>query len=160
LGLRMSRRIGNHRIRFDPATDIGMQLLAIGRFEPDAIAQCAKHIRPQSVVLDIGANIGVHTVQFATFASAGKVVCLEPARSTFDYLLRNVRDLQNVVPMNVALSDSTSLQTFFVAADNAFSGLKDTRRKRIVRQESVACYRADELLLPLLAGHKIDLVKI
>jgi FkbM family methyltransferase len=160
LGLRASRRINGRKIAFDPATDVGMQLLTTGRFEPDAIAQCAAYIQPDSWVLDIGANIGVHAVQFADLAPQGKIVCLEPARSTFNFLLRNVGSLANVIPLNAALSDTSGVQDFFVAADDAYSGLKDTQRKRIVRQESVACFRADDLLLPLLAGHRVDLIKI
>ena len=76
-----------------------MQLLVTGRFEPHAIAQCARHIRPDSTVIDVGANIGVHAIQFADFARLGSVICLEPGRSTFAYLLRNVA---NVIPVNVA----------------------------------------------------------
>ena len=159
-GLRASRRVNGRKIAFDPATDIGMQLLATGSFESDAITQCATYIRPESWVLDIGANIGVHAVQFADLAPQGKVICLEPARSTFGLLLRNVGSLANVIPLNAALAETNGIQDFFVAADNAYSGLKDTRRKRVVRQESVACFRADDLLLPLLSGHRVDLIKI
>jgi hypothetical protein len=52
------------------------------------------------------------------------------------------------------------VRPFFVAVDNAYSGLKDTSRKPIVRQESVACLKADDLLLPLLRNRRVDLVKI
>jgi FkbM family methyltransferase len=102
----------------------------------------------------------VHTVHFADFARFGKVICFEPARSTFAFLLQNVKHLANVIPLNAALSDSTGVQTFFVAADNAFSGLKDTRRKAILHQESVACFKGDDILLALFANQRIDLIKI
>jgi FkbM family methyltransferase len=160
LGLRTSRAVGGRKITFDPATDIGMQLLLTGRFEAPAIAQCARHIKPDSTVLDVGANIGVHAVQFADMAPQGNVICLEPARSTYAYLLRNVANVPNVIPLNVALSDAPGIQTFYVAADNGYSGLKDTRRKRVLRQEPVACFRADDLLAPLLHDKRIDLIKI
>jgi FkbM family methyltransferase len=160
LGLRMSRKVEGHRVRFDPGTDIGMHLLLRGRFEPEAIARCAAYVRADGVILDIGANIGVHAVQFADLVPEGKVVCFEPARATFEYLLRNVARLENVVPINAALSDAPGLLSFFVAADNAYSSLKDTQRKPILRRETVACFRADDLLVPLLEGARIDLVKI
>lgn len=160
LGLRMSRTVNGHRVRFDPGTDIGMHLFLTGRFEPQAIARCAEYVRPDDVVLDIGANIGVHTVQFSDLVPQGKVISLEPARATFDYLLRNVAQLQNVVLLNAALSDKTGLLTFFIAADNAYSSLKDTHRKPILRQEIVACFRADDLLGPMLEGTRVGLVKI
>jgi FkbM family methyltransferase len=160
LGVRVTRTVAGHRFVFDPATDIGMHLLVNGSFEEEAIVQCARYIRADGMVIDVGANIGLHALRFADFAKAGKVICFEPARSTFAYLLQNVQDVPNVVPLNVALSDSNGLQNFFVAADNAFSGLKDTRRKPILRQEAVACFAGDAILLPLAQGHRVDLVKI
>jgi FkbM family methyltransferase len=160
LSLRASRKVAGRKFCFDPATDIGMEILLTGRFERDAIAACANYIRPESVVVDVGANIGVHAVHFAQFARAGKVICFEPSRSTFATLLHNVGDLTNVIPLNVALSDATGLQTFFVAADNAYSGLKDTNRKPIVRRESIACFRGDEILSALLKHERIDFIKI
>ncbi len=160
LAINASRMISGHRFFFDPATDIGLELLAIGQFEKSAIAQCANFIRPDGVVVDVGANIGIHTVHFAACARQGSVICFEPARSTFTYLLRNVEHLSNVIPLNVALSDSTSLRPFFVATDNAYSGLRDTHRKVISHQESVACLKGDDILLALLRNRRVDLVKI
>lgn len=160
LGLRPSRTIAGRRFFFDPTTDIGLELLLTGRFEQNAIAQCANFIRVDGIVVDVGANIGLHTVHFADFARHGKVFSLEPARSTFACLLENVKDLPNVIPLNVALSDATGLQAFYVASDNAYSGLKDTKRKAILRQESVACFTGDEILGALTRNERIDLIKI
>lgn len=158
--LRPSRMIAGHKFFFDPATDIGLELWARGQFERSAIAQCATFIRADGMVIDVGANIGVHTVHFAACARLGNVICFEPARSTFEHLLRNVRHLSNVIPLNLALSDSTELRPFFVAADNAYSGLKDTNRKAISHQESVACLKGDDILLTMLKNARVDLVKI
>lgn len=160
LRINLSRRVAGHRIRFDPGTDIGMHLLVSASFEPHAIARCAQYAREDGIILDVGANIGVHTLQFADLVPRGRVICVEPARATFEYLLRNIAGCTNVVPLNVALSDECGMATFYVAADNAYSGLKDTRRKPIRRVETVACFRADDLLLPLLNGSRVDLVKI
>jgi FkbM family methyltransferase len=160
LGLRSSKKIAGRKFYFDPATDIGLELLVTGQFERNAIAQCANFIRSDGIVIDIGANIGIHTVHFADLARSGQVICFEPARSTFGYLLRNVQDLANVIPLNVALSDLSGLQPFFVAADNAYSGLKDTKRKPILRQEFIACFKGDDILLAMLENRRVDLIKI
>jgi FkbM family methyltransferase len=160
LGLSMSRRIAGHRFHFDPASDIGLQLLVAGRFEKDAIAICRNYIRPDGVVVDVGANIGVHAVHFAQFAPAGQVICFEPARSTFANLLRNIGHLDNVIALSAALSDVTGLQTLFVASDSAYSGLKDTKRKPLLRRETIACFRGDDILAPLLGEQRIDFIKI
>ena len=159
-GLRLSRTIAGRRIRFDPATDLGLHLLVTGRFEASSIDQCARFIRPDSIVLDIGANIGVHTVQFAALANRGKVISFEPARSTFARLLENVGGLDNVIPLNIALGETSGPSTFHIAQDDAYSGLKDTKRKRILRQETVACYRGDEIVPALVRDGRIGLIKI
>jgi FkbM family methyltransferase len=158
--LRSSKTFAGRPFYFDPATDIGLQLLVTGQFEQDAIAQCARFIRTDGIVIDIGANIGVHTVHFADLARSGMVICFEPAPSTFEYLLRNVQHLSNVIPFNVALSDLSGLQQFFVAADNAYSGLKDTKRKPILRQEIIACFKGDDILSAMLEHKRVDLIKI
>jgi FkbM family methyltransferase len=160
LGLRSSKRIAGRKFYFDPATDIGLELLLTGQFEQKALSQCANFIRPDGIVIDVGANIGVHAVEFARLAPFGKVICFEPSRSTFGYLLRNVQHLANVIPLNVALSDSTAVQPFFVAADNAYSGLKDTGRKPILRKEFIACFKGDDILSPMLEDKRVDLIKI
>lgn len=160
LGLQPSITIAGHKLFYDPATDVGLELFATGQFERNAIAQCAKFIGPDGIVIDVGANIGVHTAHFAALVHFGQVICFEPGRSTFAYLLRNVKHLTNVVPLNVALSDSAGLQPFFVAADDAYSGLKDTKRKAILRQEWVACLKGDDILLAMLRNRRVDLVKI
>jgi len=159
-GLRSSRTIAGHRFFFDPSTDIGAEILVTGQFERNAIAQCANFIGHDGIVVDVGANIGIHTVHFAGMVRSGKVISFEPSRATFANLLENVKHLTNVIPVNLALSDSTSLQAFFVAADDAYSGLNDTKRKAILRQEPIVCVKADDILLAILQNLRVDLVKI
>jgi FkbM family methyltransferase len=160
LRLRPSIKVTGHKFFFDPATDIGLELLVTRQFEKNAIAHCANFIRPDGIIVDVGANIGWHAVHFADFARRGTVICFEPARSTFSHLLQNTQHLANVIPINVALSDLTGLQQFFVAADNAYSGLKETKRKAILRQESIACFKGDDILSLILDNKRVDLIKI
>ena len=160
LRLRASIKVTGHKFFFDPATDIGLELLATRQFERNAIEHCANFVRPDGIIVDVGAIIGWHAVHFAAFARRGIVICFEPARSTFSHLLQNTEHLANIIPINVALSDLTSLRQFFVAADNAYSGLKETKRKAILRRESIACIKGDDILLEMLENKRVDLVKI
>ena len=137
-----------------------MMLLRSGKFESEIIAHCVAHIRPESTVIDVGANIGLHTVHFAQAAPLGKVICFEPARTTFARLLQNVAGLPNVIPLNVALSDKAGLSQFFVSSDDAYSGLKDTHRKQVLYQEWVPCFNGDTILEPLTRGSRVDLIKV
>jgi FkbM family methyltransferase len=155
-----SVQIFGNRFYLDPSTDIGHRLLTSREFERQELTECSKHIRTDGIVIDIGANIGLHSVHFAAAAQSGRVISIEPSRSTFATLLRNTAKLPNVIPLNVALSDSNGTQTFYVAEDNAYSGLKNTRRKTILRTEHVACFSGDYILAPLIQSVGVDLIKI
>ena len=72
-------------------------------------------IKPDSVVLDGGANIGFHTIQFAKLASQGKVYAFEPQSLIYNVLSTNIliNGLSNVVSQHkLGLSDSESIETF------------------------------------------------
>jgi len=155
-----SVQIAGNRFYLDPSTDIGYCLLTSRDFEGQEITECSKHILTDGIVIDIGANIGLHSVHFSRAARSGRVISVEPSRSTFATLLRNTAMLPNVIPLNVALSDSNGTQTFYVAEDNAYSGLKNTQRKTILRTEHVACFSGDHILAPLIQDARVDLIKI
>ena len=147
------------RFYFDPSTDIGWQLLVHGKFEHREFEVCRSFIDSKSTVIDIGANIGLHTVAFSKAASDGLVIAIEPSPRTFRWLLRNTEGLSNVVTLNVAVSSQCGISEFFVTSDDAYSGLKDTGRKALLRAIQVPCYTADHIVTPLLP-RKVDLIKV
>lgn len=49
-----------------------------------------------SVVIEVGANLGLHTVPLAKIASSGRVICFEPQRLIFNILCGNLA-LNNLV---------------------------------------------------------------
>jgi FkbM family methyltransferase len=61
-----------------------------GYWEPHLYSLYSKIIKPESVVLDGGANIGFHTIQFAKLANQGKVYAFEPQPLIFNVLSTNV----------------------------------------------------------------------
>lgn len=48
-------------------------------------------IKEGSVILDIGANIGNHTVFWSLFSPAAKIISFEPQQLVFNILKRNFR---------------------------------------------------------------------
>ncbi|AFI04805.1 FkbM family methyltransferase [Helicobacter cetorum] len=61
-------------------------------------------------ILDIGANIGNHSLYFALECQATKILAFEPIFSTFEILEKNIalNHLQNIVtPLNVGLSNKS-----------------------------------------------------
>ncbi len=58
---------------------IDFSIYLLGSFESDVVRYYEKRIRPGDVVLDIGANIGAHTLHFARSVGAkGRVFAFEP----------------------------------------------------------------------------------
>jgi hypothetical protein len=72
-------------------------------------------IKEDFIVLDGGANIGFHTVQFAKLAYKGKVYAFEPQNLIYNVLSSNIlfNGLSNIVSQyKLGLSDSESIETF------------------------------------------------
>ena len=70
---------------------IGRSLNLYGEFSEGEIALFRQLIKPGFVVLDIGANIGCHTVFMAqAMENSGRVIAIEPQRLTHQLLCANV----------------------------------------------------------------------
>lgn len=94
----------------DLAEGIDLSIYLLGAFEPRLVRAYRALIRPGACILDIGANIGAHTLQFARLVGdRGKVVAYEPTAYAFDKLRANLR-------LNPALAGRvTALQVMLVA---------------------------------------------
>ena len=65
-------------------------------------------IEPEDIILEGGANIGFHTVQFAKLASKGKIYAFEPQKLIYNLLSTNILlndQSYNVFQYRLALSD-------------------------------------------------------
>lgn len=76
-----------------PSDDVTMApSLTAGDYERAEFKALEAHLRPGMVVVDVGANVGLHTVFFARrVAPGGRVFALEPEPSNYEYLVRNVQ---------------------------------------------------------------------
>jgi FkbM family methyltransferase len=82
-------------------------------------------VKEDSVCLDVGANIGCHTLTMAHRARHGRVYAFEPNPPIFERLMFNIRlnNLKNVIALNLAISDNTGETSFFVPdADDCNQG--------------------------------------
>lgn len=93
------------------ANDIGAagrSLELYGEWAENELGFVRQFIKPGSVVLDVGAYVGTHTLAFAHFVGAeGCVVAFEPMPELFEVLRENVsaNHLSNVRLENVAVAD-------------------------------------------------------
>lgn len=77
-------------------------------------------IKAGSTVLDIGANVGYHTILLSKIVGyKGKVFSFEPYAGSLYYLKRNVEinKCVNVVAINLAISDLDGTFSFFATTD-------------------------------------------
>jgi FkbM family methyltransferase len=76
-----------------------------------------------AVLFDVGAFKGQYTRLLEKYApQQSRIYCFEPNISVFPELQENLRDLENCVPMDIALSDHVGEREFFVRADREISG--------------------------------------
>lgn len=79
-------------------------------------------VKPGDFVIDIGANVGVYTKILSELVGAdGHVYSIEPFPPTFEILSYNIKKLHldNVEPINVAVSDSESIVTMALPHDSS-----------------------------------------
>jgi FkbM family methyltransferase len=83
-----------------------------GNWEPHVMDVMAALVRPTDVCLDIGANLGAHTMVLADLASQGNVYAFEPSSLNTRYLLENIETnkLHNARCVQIALGRAQELK--------------------------------------------------
>lgn len=96
-------------------------------FEPEMVQLFTSLLRPEDVVLDVGANIGCTTLLFAQLAR--RVFSFEPSPSTFAFLQANVEaaGFDNIVPVNLGMGHQEGVFELTFAADNRSGGFVSNR---------------------------------
>ena len=100
-----------------------------GGWEPEAQRLMIRHIFPGSVVYDVGANHGIHTLLMARLVGErGRVYAFEPVPQIFGCLEENMtlNRLINVECYRIALSDAAKSETFFRGAHHGAGHLSGT----------------------------------
>ena len=93
---------------------VGATADANGIWEPEIMRVMSEEIGPGHLCLDIGANVGIHTLAMAEIARHGEVHAFEPSTTTFDYLRKNVEanGLANVRLHHLGLSNEVGPRQF------------------------------------------------
>ena len=101
----------NIRWELDIREGIDLSIYLLGIFERHTVNAYRKFIKPGYVVLDIGANIGAHTLIMADIVgSNGNVIAFEPTDYAYNKLIKNIdlnlRLKKNINPQQVMLSSN------------------------------------------------------
>ncbi len=127
-----------------------------GVHEPETTAYLKANVKPGSIAVDIGANVGYFTLVFASLVGAsGNVFAFEPDERIFPILRENVRlnGYRNINLDSRAVSENNGRQRFFLSSHLSRSGLAPHgSTKRITEVETVS--------LDALNLQRVDWVKI
>ena len=141
---------------------IGKALQLYGEFSEGECEVFSQIIRPGWTVLELGANIGAHTVVLGKLVGErGVVWAFEPQRIVFQTLCANValNDLQNVVCRQQAIgekSDSIVVPRLDYEKENNFGGISLGRYAEN-QGEKVEVVAIDSLQVPACHFIKIDI---
>jgi FkbM family methyltransferase len=127
------------------------------RWEPEVMALCERYVKPNSVVVDIGANIGTFSVRLAQLTGPhGSVIAFEPQRIIYQQLCANLflNKILNVYPYQLALSN-TSTSVHLTPIDYTRGAPGEVRIHGNVGEE-VNCIALDSLELSNVSLIKMD----
>ncbi|MFW0871389.1 MAG: FkbM family methyltransferase [Patescibacteria group bacterium] len=117
-----------------------------------------KYIQKDSVVFDVGANIGLFSIFFAKLAPLGKVYALEATESSFIYLIKNIAQntIKNIFPIYGAVSDTRGTVSFF---EHTYSHEQDYIDISGTKGKAVLALRLDDAM-QMTGVSQIDFLKI
>jgi len=133
---------GDHLMTFSPADYLGRSVFVKNHFDRDHVGRLMRKLTELGIsmdgktLLEIGANIGTHTVYFALTGAFRRIVAIEPDPRNFELLEENVR--QNgfddlVMRMPYAASDREAEIEFFLHPDNHGKSSPRTRHADDIR---------------------------
>ncbi len=118
---------GDHLMSFSPADYIGRKVFRKGHFEREAVDRLLVILRERgllkkdSMLLEIGGNIGTQTVYFALARAFAGIVSVEPDPRNFRLLEQNIRQnglIDTVHLVNCAAGEGEGEIDFFLNSAN------------------------------------------
>ena len=119
---------------------------------------CSKVLSNDSIVIDVGSNIGLTTLILSQFVPNGRVISIEPNPEIFEILELNMKhnEIKNVSNFQIAISDSQGQVSF--NPDSAFGHLlhQHNQNSNGISVEATTI----DLLVESLDLQKVDFIKI
>lgn len=115
---------------------IGKSIKEYGEWSQGEIDICKKILRPRDVVIEVGSNIGSHTLALAKTVNKGAVFAFEPQNVIFQNLCSNIsmNSITNCFCYQSAVSDKSKEQYFIPNLDytrqNNFGGISISNEKK------------------------------
>jgi len=135
-------------------------------FEPEVRRLFARYIRPGHNAIDIGANVGVHTIAMAQAVRGGVVLACEPNPDALVRLRKNLslNQISNVRVCEMAVSDQDGTVELYVPLDlrhTAGASLRGNMHKHL--EDSQPIFVPSTTIDRLVRSHhltNIDFIKV
>lgn len=116
--------------------DVGWRMRSPVRFEHAEFEVLRERIEPDFTCLDVGANIGVHTVLLADMAPRGRIYAFEPDERAYRLLNLNLQrnGVDHARTFKKPVSDRKRDVSFHESVDSAFSAVEPTGRRDVRRR--------------------------
>ena len=131
-------------------------------FEVKFLDFVRNNFQKQKTIIDIGANIGNHSLYFSEFLEYDEIVCFEPFEKNVELLKLNLIG-KNCRIMDYALSDSESEKILYNSQSNNFGGFSlhsydgsKGENKSFIVKDKVVTKTLDSLNLSNVTMIKID----
>lgn len=150
----------------DPRTALGWHILFFGTYEPELRAFLLSFLKPGYVGLDVGANVGWHTLLMAMkVGREGQILAVEPNPSVRQVLVNHIKlnRLSQVRVLPYALTDHDGTMEFVgpLAEDSGSGdGFIVTDPGKVGGSVIHVEARSFDTLLPTLDLQRLDFVKM
>ena len=93
-------------------------IYAFGGYEKDLIEKVIPYIKKDSIVFDIGANIGQHSIIFSLFSK--DVYSFEPNTKIFNQFFSSVKEnnIENIHLENVGIGENNEIRELYINPNN------------------------------------------
>ena len=154
----------NIRIKYDPNTFLGRYIYFRGIYEEAIIKKMKRVIKPGMTVLDVGANIGLHSLVAASIVGpTGAVIAIEPYSGNRNLLNENIKmnGFDNIQVFGYALGKKNGKGRIYLTNKNnpGEATLRPKGKSTPELTEEITVRSLDSMLEDLKIS-KIDVVKI
>jgi FkbM family methyltransferase len=104
-------------LKLDPNNgSVDKEIFLRGVYEPDVLRKIKENITDNSVCLDVGANIGQHSLFMASIAKSGKVYSFEPLKSLSTQIQESIQENKytNIEVYNFGVSNSDEKKEIYL----------------------------------------------
>jgi FkbM family methyltransferase len=154
-------RINGHELLVIANEDVGRLIHFGGSYERAETDFLRSVLRPDSICMDVGANVGYYTLFMSRLAGAGAVHAFEPIALNAALLKASLElnGCTNVVINECAVAERSGTVQFSQASDTAYSSMVDTGRKSLDRVTQVPAVTLDEYV-ELKGINRVDVLKV